>query len=199
MITINDANPPVMSNFPPDDTFTCLDSCVVDGLPLSCLGMPQATDTCDGSVTPTKADSVSASSGLPGKVITRTWTAIDVCENAVSEVQTITINDACNFVVQDAFSGVSVEVTISIINVDGGVAISVSVPRGVDGKRTGDIRGIFFNVERDDLSGIEVTGDHVTSYKKDKGGVDRVAKDVLMKGGGKNANIFDVRTDSMLF
>jgi hypothetical protein len=196
-IEVNDDEAPQFISFPEDKSLTCQDPCASNLLLSSeCTGTPTSTDNCDGTIIPTKVDVSEDLATGTGVTITRTWTATDVCGNPNSKDQTIVVEDACRFTVSDAFSGKSVNVLVNVINVEGGVEISVSVPKDVAGECTGDIRGVFFEVAggADRLDDIVISGDHVTSKKIGEGEIDRVANDVLMKGGGQNANKFDVST-----
>jgi len=192
-IIINDDTAPEFESFPGNKIMTCEDPCAKDFLLAStCTGLPTAKDNCDGSVSPTKVDAVIESSSFPGVVITRTWTASDGCANQSSQPQVIEVYDACSFSVSDAFSGVDINVAITVTNVEGENAVLITVAVD-DPVRTGDIRGVFFTVTGDGEPPItDIVGDEVTDYKVAEGAVDRLSNDVLMKGGGKDANMFDV-------
>jgi len=193
-ITINDDKGPTFSTgFPEDKSFTCTDPCVtVNYVKPTCTGgTPTAEDNCDSTGVVVSSVDVAAASTVsffPGTVVTRTWTATDTCGNPTSKNQIITVNDVCSFSVSKAFSGPDINVAVAVINTDAGVKITVTVAD----VRTGDLRGVFFTVAGDVSKITKISGEHVTSFKIEKGGVDRLSNDVLMKGGGKNANTFDV-------
>lgn len=84
VITIQDTTPPTL-DCPPDVTIGCNDSTDPGE-----TGEAGALDNCDVAVELTYEDVVS--DGCP-KVITRTWTATDICGNTVSCDQIITVVD----------------------------------------------------------------------------------------------------------
>lgn len=98
----------------------------------------------------------------------------------------ISVVDDCNFDVSDAFSGLSINVDVTVLNVDAGIQITVAVD---DDTLIGDFRGVFFEVtDADAITDIY----EVSSWIADNDGVDRVSNDVVMKGGGKNMPTYNV-------
>jgi hypothetical protein len=86
-ITVRDISPPVIT-CPANLTINCDDPTTP-----ATTGTATATDNCDPAPVITHSD-VTIPGGCAGtSVITRTWTAIDYCENSISCIQTITIQD----------------------------------------------------------------------------------------------------------
>lgn len=177
-IETKDTLAPALSDGPgATKEYLCSDPCVNGGAPPStaeCAGLPPiATDQCQPDVAVVVSDAAATTDMPPGVTYTREFTATDACGNYATQVQTINVVDDCSFEVSDAFSGLSIVVDISIVNVEGGVAITATVD---DPALTGDLRGVFFQVG--DASAItDITGDETTLWKADNGGVDRLAKD----------------------
>ncbi len=84
-ITVRDTTPPVIT-CPPDRTLEC-----PADTRTNVTGVATATDGCS-QVTISFSDLVTTNCGGT-KVIARTWTATDACNNSVSCVQTITVRD----------------------------------------------------------------------------------------------------------
>ncbi len=84
-ITVTDTTAPVLT-IPADISVECGSDLTPAG-----TGQATATDNCDGAPVVTYSD-VSNSMSCP-EVITRTWSAEDVCGNIATAVQTITVTD----------------------------------------------------------------------------------------------------------
>ncbi|MBL4862299.1 MAG: PKD domain-containing protein, partial [Crocinitomicaceae bacterium] len=84
-ITVNDNIAPVLAAEPAD----VIVQCIGDLPAMTDLGW---TDNCDGAGTVTGTDAAIVG-GNCGGTITRTWTYTDVCGNAATTTQTITVND----------------------------------------------------------------------------------------------------------
>ena len=85
-IAINDNTVPVAPSAPADFTGQCADD----------VPMPidlTAVDNCDGDITVSPTDELTPGSCANNFTIVRTWTFTDVCGNASSVSQTITVND----------------------------------------------------------------------------------------------------------
>ena len=90
LITITDHTPPVWDQpMPADETVEC------DAIPVAPVGGVGllATDNCDPVVTYTDDEMITPGNCDHNYVITRTWTAEDVCGNAITHTQTITVED----------------------------------------------------------------------------------------------------------
>ncbi|MEZ5031033.1 MAG: DUF5011 domain-containing protein [Saprospiraceae bacterium] len=90
LITITDHTPPVWDQpMPADETVEC------DAIPVAPVGGVDllATDNCDPVVTYTDDEMITPGNCDHNYVITRTWTAEDVCGNAITHTQTITVED----------------------------------------------------------------------------------------------------------
>jgi hypothetical protein len=87
-ITVNDETAPVITSIPANTTVSCASE-----VPVANTGAVVATDNCAGTVTITSADVVTPGSCANRFTIARTYTATDVCGNASSQTQTITVND----------------------------------------------------------------------------------------------------------
>ncbi|NMH29154.1 gliding motility-associated C-terminal domain-containing protein [Flavobacterium silvaticum] len=85
-LQINDNLPPVLPQIPGNLDLTC-DDAIPAAQPLT------ATDACVGAITATPAETETPGACQGSRIITRTWTFTDSCENTVSASQTITIND----------------------------------------------------------------------------------------------------------
>ncbi|CAB9496874.1 von Willebrand factor, type A [Seminavis robusta] len=177
---------PELENGPASEaSFPCNSDCVVDGYVVEtaeCAGAPPtAADQCEGAITVTKSDSPKTDTlDPPGVEYTRTYSAIDSCGNSVEQTQTISIVDICEFPISDAFSGLGINVMVSIVNIAGGVNITIDVE---DDNLVGDLRGVFFKVY--DVSKITgISGPHVGDMQIDANGVTKVSNDVRMTGGG---------------
>ncbi len=86
IITVQDTTKPVFTSVPADVTVSC------DAIPA--VGIPAATDNCDGSV----AISYNGETRINGNcsdnyTLTRQWTAADNCGNTASAVQNIVVRD----------------------------------------------------------------------------------------------------------
>ena len=88
IITVTDTTPPVLSGIPANLIVQCNAIPAVPG-----AGVVTATDDC-GTATVTGPVIVNtAGSCLGSSIITRTWTATDLCGNSTTTTQTITVND----------------------------------------------------------------------------------------------------------
>ncbi|MFE3849479.1 hypothetical protein ACFX5D_16085, partial [Flavobacterium sp. LB3P45] len=87
-ITVNDHTAPVITSIPANTTVSCAST-----VPAFNDNEVVATDNCIGTVTITHADVVTPGSCSNRYAIARTYTATDVCGNASSATQTITVND----------------------------------------------------------------------------------------------------------
>lgn len=85
---IRDTEAPILSGVP-DDLVVNL----ADGDTVPAVANVTATDAC---ADPTLSFTEYQETGDCGYTITRTWTAIDDCGNAVTETQTIVVNDICD-------------------------------------------------------------------------------------------------------
>mmetsp|Transcript_18512 Transcript_18512/g.29827 ORF Transcript_18512/g.29827 Transcript_18512/m.29827 type:complete len:244 (-) Transcript_18512:102-833(-) len=156
-------------------------------------------DNCGGvTTTPSHVDTHKLLETVPGEVITRNWTSSDCSQNIGEAQETILMLDKCDFIVNEPFSGVGVNVAIRVTNNDANeddILDSVKIKVKIDDETyTGDIRGVFFDLVSGSAAKIgDIDGsDHVTSSHVEEDQVDRLANDVTMKGGGKNAHVFDV-------
>ena len=88
-ITFEDTTDPELAGVPADLTVECSN--------IPAPAMPTATDNCD--IAPVVSYVEVVNSGSCPYTIDRTWTATDVCGNATSSTQTLTVTDtaACNF------------------------------------------------------------------------------------------------------
>jgi hypothetical protein len=84
---VNDTNPPTISA-PADQVLDCLADTSI-----SATGMATADDDCGLVVSLTHNDSITSGPCAGSYVITRTWTALDLCSNAGQAKQTITVRD----------------------------------------------------------------------------------------------------------
>lgn len=164
-------------------------------------GLPAASDACDTSVVSASyCDALTATADPPGVSYTRTFLAFDNCGNCVAHptTQVINIVDDCQFTVGNMFSGQTpVTASVSIDNISGGgVVVTVTVDHeNADGAVTADLRGVFFQIVGVTLTDVDIK---VTSPETDPtnflcsaGGVDKLGKDVLMKGGGQGMPVYD--------
>ncbi|MEM7105474.1 MAG: Ig-like domain-containing protein [Bacteroidota bacterium] len=89
VFTINDTTDPVPPMAPAAENYDCIAD-------VPAPGDLTATDNCDGNITVTGVDSDNGGTGCPASplVITRTWTFTDVCGNAVSISQIISVVDS---------------------------------------------------------------------------------------------------------
>jgi gliding motility-associated-like protein/uncharacterized repeat protein (TIGR01451 family) len=85
VITIIDDQGPVFTYFPDDLTISC------GSIPL--LRSPEIADNCDKDPTLVYTDSFVMDTCENSGLITRVWTASDLCGNTTTRIQTITIND----------------------------------------------------------------------------------------------------------
>ena len=184
-ITVRDTLAPVLSNIPVTQNFLCTDANLD---PAYTGGLPTAADVCyTSTITPTYTDIAIPHPIHPGVQYTRTFTAMDDCTNTATATQTINVVDDCEFEISQEFSGVSVTTTVSIQNIEGGVEINVEV---TDPDLTADLRGIFFQVANLDAGNYPTIQGSVPNGFCDVNGIDRIAKDVLMKGGGNNMPVY---------
>ncbi|MEZ5029810.1 MAG: SprB repeat-containing protein [Saprospiraceae bacterium] len=84
-ISVGDTTPPVFTSTAADVTVECSD---IPG-----VGSVTATDNCDNNVTVTFSEVTTPGICTDSYVITRTWIAIDNCDNANTLVQKITVED----------------------------------------------------------------------------------------------------------
>lgn len=96
IITVNDTQAPVfVSDVPADLTLNC------EEIPSAPVLI--ATDNCGGAeITAVLVETTEPGSCAGNYTLTRTWTATDACNNAVSVSQTITVQDTTGPVVQNA-------------------------------------------------------------------------------------------------
>src|SRR5204862_154773 len=87
-ITVDDEIAPVITSIPANTTV----SCAAD-VPAANDSAVVATDNCPGAVTISHSDVIVPGSCANRFVVQRTYTATDVCGNASSQVQTITVDD----------------------------------------------------------------------------------------------------------
>ncbi|MFE3849505.1 gliding motility-associated C-terminal domain-containing protein, partial [Flavobacterium sp. LB3P45] len=87
-ITVDDQTAPVITSIPANTTVSC-----ASAVPAFNHNGVVATDNCIGTVTITHADVVTPGSCANRYSIARTYTATDVCGNASSATQTITVDD----------------------------------------------------------------------------------------------------------
>jgi hypothetical protein len=87
-ITVDDQTAPVITSIPANVTV----SCAAD-VPIANTAAVVATDNCAGALTITFAD-VTTPGSCPNRfTIARTYTVTDVCGNASTQTQTITVDD----------------------------------------------------------------------------------------------------------
>ena len=103
-ITVDDQVDPVISGTPADITFDC-----AGDVPVANANAVTATDNCPGAVALTVADATAPGSCPNSFVITRTWTATDLCGNTATAVQTITVDDQ----VDPVISGTPADITFA--------------------------------------------------------------------------------------
>ncbi|MGB2230510.1 MAG: hypothetical protein ACPH1A_04620, partial [Flavobacteriales bacterium] len=84
VITVQDITAPVFTSFPADYTVECSDDMPMEG--------SEASDNC-GPVTIDLVTDTAFTEALGNYIITRTFTAMDDCGNATTQVQTITVQD----------------------------------------------------------------------------------------------------------
>jgi gliding motility-associated-like protein len=87
-ITVNDQTPPTISGIPGPATYSCAES-----VPVGQTASVTVSDNCSGSVTVSVTDVTTAGNCANKYIITRRWTATDVCGNISSATQTITVDD----------------------------------------------------------------------------------------------------------
>ena len=87
VITVIDSTPPVIS-CPWDMTVECDESTAP-----SAMGSATAIDSCDEGPSITMSDSAQSTGCAQESIISRTWTATDVCGNGVTCTQTIVVVD----------------------------------------------------------------------------------------------------------
>mmetsp|Transcript_19505 Transcript_19505/g.41141 ORF Transcript_19505/g.41141 Transcript_19505/m.41141 type:complete len:663 (-) Transcript_19505:124-2112(-) len=166
-----------------------------------------------------------------GGMVSRCWTATDNCNNVSEEhCMHVTLKNDCSFSVQDAWSGANFGTHVLIrpgghdenlhpLSDHAYDYITITVTNADTLNKDGDIRGVFFDMLRDQfnaesadfdsspadsMEGIQIkirslirpdADDTIeepqsTNFKCDTGGVDRIARDVLMKGGGRDVRKF---------
>ncbi|NQT78610.1 MAG: T9SS type A sorting domain-containing protein, partial [Bacteroidetes bacterium] len=86
VITVFDSIPPVLYGVPADTGVCCPDS-------IPPPANVTAIDSCDGAVAVTLTEVVSDSTGPNYFTLTRFWTAIDTCNNMVTDSMVIEVND----------------------------------------------------------------------------------------------------------
>ena len=95
-----------------------------------------------------------------------------------------------SFIVNENFSGQSVNVEITLTEVDGGVQFTISAV-DEENNLVGDIRALFFNIADDNLvSGLSVQGDDVTDSAFEANEINSLGGDANIKGGG-NKYVYD--------
>ncbi len=99
-ITVIDTTAPVITGVPSNTTVQC------DSVPGA--ASPTATDGCDSNPTLTFNESTVNGSCAGNYVITRTWTATDICGNSSVKTQTITVHDT----IAPIIAGVPADVTV---------------------------------------------------------------------------------------
>lgn len=85
IITVNDTLPPTVTSCPANTTVECPT--------VPSFGTPVFADTCDTNLTVTSVDEVLPATCPAIRVVRRTWTAKDDCNNQVTCSQTITVQD----------------------------------------------------------------------------------------------------------
>jgi hypothetical protein len=103
IITVTDTTPPVLSGIPANLIVQCNAIPAVPG-----AGVVTASDNC-GTATVTGPVVINtAGSCLGSSIITRTWTATDLCGNSTTATQTITVTDTTAPILANIPSNVSV-------------------------------------------------------------------------------------------
>jgi len=87
-IIVNDNIAPVITGTPIPASYSC-----ASDVPAASVASITATDNCSDAVTVTLNEVISTGTCANKYTITRTWTATDVCGNASTASQTITVND----------------------------------------------------------------------------------------------------------
>src|SRR5512136_890009 len=87
-ITVDDQTAPVITGTPAAITVSC-----AGDVPVASIAAVTATDNCPGVVTITVADQTTAGNCPNRFTVTLTWAATNVCGNASSTSQTITVDD----------------------------------------------------------------------------------------------------------
>jgi hypothetical protein len=87
-ITVDDQIAPVITSIPANVTVSC-----ASDVPVGNVSAVVATDNCAGTLTVTFADVTTPGSCPNRYTIARTYTVTDVCGNASSQTQTITVDD----------------------------------------------------------------------------------------------------------
>jgi gliding motility-associated-like protein len=111
LIIVEDTTAPVLSNVPNDVTVDC------GSLPSAPIVI--ATDNCASILTIDYSEVVSA--GCP-YTITRTWSAIDSCNNTVTESQVITVTDT----IAPVLSNVPTDITVDCISIPSAPIVTVT-------------------------------------------------------------------------
>ena len=119
IITVDDQIPPTITGVPGPQTYSCKES-----VPAGQTTSVTVSDNCTGLVTVTVTDVTTAGSCANKYIITRRWTATDICGNTSSATQTITVDD----LTPPTISGVPASQTYSCAeSVPAGQTASVTV------------------------------------------------------------------------
>src|SRR5439155_1317452 len=113
LVHVIDTHPPTITGVPVETTVQC------DAVTGGAATLP-ASDTCDNGVTAAtlNADQITAGDCVGRYLITRTWTATDVCGNSATATQLIHVIDTH----PPTITGVPVETTVQCDAVTGGAA-----------------------------------------------------------------------------
>ena len=91
-----------------------------------------------------------------------------------------TLSSACVFEVSDSFDGSNIAVSFNLVQVAGGVSVTVTE---VDSRLIGDIGGVFFHL-KDYTKVTTVTGAKVTGVQLGNNSVYNLGSGINMSGGG---------------
>ncbi|MBF2710055.1 HYR-like domain-containing protein, partial [Flavobacterium soyangense] len=103
VITVQDTTKPVLSAAPADTTTEC------SAVPIASAADLTATDNCDAAPVVTYNEVRTDGNCASNYTLTRTWTATDVCGNASSKSQVITVQDTTKPVLSAAPADVTAE------------------------------------------------------------------------------------------